>query len=314
MADPIGQRAMGYIDRKTGLIEGFTEKLLETLRQRVQVGPRTYGFEYEFISKEPLSLDLMEEIYEFLPSCGFVPGEGRFESSSGMYITFEPGGQIEYHSTPMPGWDEKAFHEALSEIRDTNGAILETLGIEYLSVGYMPGRGDAPLCLTSERYRNLHARMPKCGTRGREMMKGTASIHLHVGIRAIQEVPSLFNRLCQLSRTEEFAMSPDRRDIWDNTDPTRCGQAICTLENFKSAPQLMKELARFALDAVDLSEGVPFREKKEITFDKFLYHMTTIFTDVRLNLKAPTVELRTLDSLPASYFEEKWRGFISILE
>ncbi len=304
---------MNQRDGKT-ILEDFTARFLETLIQRAPSGPRSYGFEYEFISRTPLSLDNMDEIYRFMPSCGFVADEGSFLSPSGVYVTFEPGGQIEYHSTPMFGWDKRVFRDVMSEIRDTNEAIRKTLGVEYLTVGYIPGRGDAPLCLTSERYQNLHARMKMAGTRGLEMMKGTASIHLHVVIRNPQEMMPLFRKVCELSASEEFRASWDRRDIWNNADPTRCGQDICNHKHLERAEHLVREMVRFALDAVDLWEGVPFRKKGEITFDKFLYHMTTVFTDVRINCKGPTVEMRTLDSLPAADFEEKWRRFISIVE
>ncbi len=301
-------------NRKDELLECFTRMLLKALRERAPDGPRSYGFEYEFISRRPLSLDSMEEIYRFLPSLGFDQDEGRFVSRSGIYITFEPGGQIEYHSRPVFGWDKAWLDETLSEIKATNEAILNTLGIEYLGVGYIPGRIDAPLCLTTDRYLNLHARLKRSGTRGLEMMKGTASIHLHVVIRRSQEMPILFHELCRLSRGEEFGMSQDRREIWDNTDPTRCGQAVCLHEALRGSEELMRGLVRFALDAVDLWEGVPFRQRTNITFDKFLYHMTTIFTDVRINFKGPTLELRTLDSIPMPSFQEKWKRFISMLE
>jgi hypothetical protein len=42
--------------------------------------------------------------------------------------------------------------------------------------------------------------------------------------------------------------------------------------------------------------------------------MTTLFTDVRFNLKGPTLELRTLDSIPINEFIPKWNIFISSLE
>ena len=176
------------------LIKDYSARVIETIREQAVEGPRTYGFEYEFLPETPLSLDIMEEIYKFLPSCGFLPEGDCFMSSSGVYLTFEPGGQIEYHSTPMPGWEEGRFREAISLFRDTNRAILEEVGVNYLGVGYLPGRGRAPLCLTSSRYQNLHARMKHSGTRGQEMMKGTASIHLHVGIRHVRELVPIFQR------------------------------------------------------------------------------------------------------------------------
>jgi gamma-glutamylcysteine synthetase len=300
--------------KKSELIKNYSARVIETLREQAVTGPRTYGFEYEFLSETPLSLDVMEEIYGFLPSCGFLSEEDRFISSAGIYLTFEPGGQIEYHSIPMPGWDKSRFRETISLIEGTNKAILEKVGVNYLGVGYLPGRGEAPLCLTSRRYRNLHARMKRCGTRGREMMKGTASIHLHVGIRHVRELVPFFHRLCELSTSEAFGMSPDRRDIWDNTDPGRCGGGVCSDRKFADPEELIRNLVGFALEAQTIKENIPFIEKGDLSFGEFFYHLTTIFTDVRLNLKRNTVELRTLDSMRPDRFEAKWRQFISIVQ
>ena len=305
---------MTAMGAKNKLIKDYSARVLETIREQAVAGPRTYGFEYEFLPETPLSLDIMEEIYKFLPSCGFLPEGDRFMSSSGIYLTFEPGGQIEYHSIPMPGWDEGRFRETISLFGDTNRAILRKVGVNYLGVGYLPGRGGAPLCLKSNRYRNLHARMKLCGTRGREMMKGTASIHLHVGIRHVHELVPLFRRLCELSSSQEFRMSPDRRDIWDNTDSGRCGDAVCRGGKFADPEELTRRLVQFALEADTIKENLPFITKQDASFDEFFYHLTTIFTDVRLNLKRNTVELRTLDSMQPHRFEEKWRQFILTLQ
>ena len=71
---------------------------------------------------------------------------------------------------------------------------------------------------------------------------------------------------------------------------------------------------QFALEADTLKENIPFIEKGDASFDEFFYHLTTIFTDVRLNLKRNTVEMRTLDSMQPELFEEKWRQFILTLQ
>jgi len=42
--------------------------------------------------------------------------------------------------------------------------------------------------------------------------------------------------------------------------------------------------------------------------------MTTIFTDIRLNMKGLTWELRTLDSQPLDVFKKKWKIFIRKIE
>jgi glutamate--cysteine ligase len=70
----------------------------------------------------------------------------------------------------------------------------------------MPGRKDAPLCLDSERYINLHSRLSVCGTRGLEMMKGTASIHLHAGLKKIDELPLILAAMIKMSEMDEFKM------------------------------------------------------------------------------------------------------------
>jgi len=208
----------------------------------------------------------------------------------------------------------RASHRFLELIEETNGRVEQMLGIAYLAVGFIPDRAHSPLCLSSERYLKLHARMPECGTRGREMMKGTASVHLHVGIKDPEEMLRLFLRLVELSTCEDLRMSPERRDIWNNTDPTRCGMPSCNFQELTDSRDLCHELVRFALQADDIGENVPFMSLEGITFDGFLSHLTTIFTDIRLNMKGPSLELRTPDSIPSSEFEEKWDLFVNELE
>ena len=295
-------------------IQEFSRKLLALLGDKAVIGPRSFGFEYEFLSKEILSLDDMERLYAFLPKWGFSPNGAVFVSPSGMGITFEPGGQIEYFSPPLFPGEEERLDRLLGVIEETNRAIYKGLGIDYVALDYIPDRADAPLCLNSKRYLNLHARMPEAGTRGREMMKGTASIHLHVAILGVHELLPLFLRLVELSRSAEFEMSSNRRDIWNNTDPTRCGLPIATRSPLKSSEQWVEGFVRFTLNAVDLYDRIPFYKKKGITFQGFLDHMTTIFTDVRLNLKGPTMELRTLDSIPFEAFRGKWNLFVDSLK
>lgn len=299
--------------KKNALEEQYTRLLLEFIDHKAVKGPRTYGFEYEFISAIPLTLERMEELYNFLPEYGFYFNQEYFRHSSGLHLTFEPGGQIEYHSPPMFANDNDTVHRFLDLIAEINSSIHRKLGIEYLPTGYLSGRKNAPLCLNTKRYKNLHARLAQCGLRGLEMMKGTASIHLHVGIRDLTELAPLFSCLNKMSVMDEFKMGQDRRDIWDHTDSTRCGLPYA-IQNKSTPQQAADALVRFALQAYDISDNIPFYRTKNRSFDAFLYHMTTIFTDVRFNGKGPSVELRTLDSLPFSEFTQRWERFITLLE
>jgi len=296
------------------LIDLYTSKLIDLLMKDFTHNERSYGFEYEFISRQPLSRKDMQRVYDVLTKCRFLKDGTMFSSESGMYITIEPGGQIEYCSPPLLKDDDQGFHKLIELIKNTNRVIKDTLGIEYIGVGYIPDRADVPLVLDAERYQNLHTRMLTFGTRGREMMKGTASIHLHARILDMDDIIPLFGRFLELSTSDEFKMSLDRRDIWDNTDPVRCGQLVNDFQNIKSAESLIKEIVRFAMNADDIGENVPFPKKKDTSFEAFLNQMTTLFTDIRLNLKGPTCELRTLDSQPIPVFEQKWKKFINTIE
>ncbi|MCF8120675.1 MAG: hypothetical protein K9L83_10740 [Deltaproteobacteria bacterium] len=295
------------------LIETYTDLLLDLIREKSKTGPRTYGFEYEFLPETPLSPDHLDRLYAFLPRCGFYPEDGWFRHGQGISITFEPGGQIEYLSRPLLPEDTEAIEKALATIQHTNRAIKREWGLSYLAVGYLPGRGEAPLCLNSERYRLLHDRFGRSGARGREMMKGTASIHLHVVIRNLDEIAPLFVNLCEMSRSRLFGMSPERRDIWNKTDPGRCGLPYTGINRSSDPRQVIAEVVRVAVEADVVGEDRPFKELTNPGFDAFLYHLTTIFTDVRLNVKGPTMELRTPDSVPFPEFRMLWSQFVETL-
>ncbi len=294
-------------------ITEYSQRLLILLEEKIIPGQESFGFEYEFLPRHPLSLDIMQQIYRFLPEYGFKREGSSFVHKSGMYIDFEPGGQIEFHSEPLFAHEKERFTDCLIQIKDLLKIIKKDLGIEYLAQGYMPGRKDAPLCLDSERYINLHSRLSVCGTRGLEMMKGTASIHLHAGLKKIDELPLILAAMIKMSEMDEFKMGPDRRDIWNNTDPSRCGQPFKASHDMKPY-DVIEMIVDHAARAYHIGKNRPFLETDDLSFDAFMYHLTTIFTDIRLNIKGPSLELRTIDSVPFDQFETKWQRFTSVFE
>jgi glutamate--cysteine ligase len=291
----------------------YAEMLLDLLSEKVVPGPRTYGFEYEFISRNPLNINSMKKLYMFLPEKGFIAHGSSFLHESGMYIDFEPGGQIEFHTPPLLPEDNTSFNNCLKIIKDVIGTIYEKLNIEYIASAYIPDRKDSPLCLDADRYINLHNRLSNYGTRGLEMMKGTASIHFHAGIKSIEEFPGLFSRLIDISGKDDFKMGRDRMDIWRNTDSGRCGQPFLVDE--KDTPlSLIHKIVDHSLQAEHIAENKPFLETSDLSFEAFKYHLTTIFTDIRINLKGPSIELRTIDTVPFDQFKSKWYKFIALME
>ncbi len=292
----------------------FSKRYLDLLKHRTGAGERTYGFEYEFLPFHPLREEDMERLHGLLSSQGIRREGDEFILEDNIWISFEPGGQIEYQSPPITKGDNRLFESTIQFMDHTNAIIKDNLGIEYVGIGFLPGRKDAPLCNRSKRYMTLHERLLRTGARGVEMMKATASIHLHVIISDLERLLRLFYRLCELAGHPEFKMSPERRDIWNHTDPVRCGMPPCCFAEIETLDELIERLIDFALDAEALGEDVPFWQSKDQSFEAFLYHMTTLFTDVRFNLKGPTLELRTLDSMPTDQFHHKWHLFISLLE
>ena len=292
----------------------YTEKLFEQLSQVLVPGPLTYGFEYEFLPTCEMTSAKLEELGTVLPRLGFKrQADGGFRALDGLHITFEPGGQLEYGSPPLFGADEEGFANLLDHIAVTNQALEDLCGVQYRALDYRPGRALAPLCLNGRRYREMHSLFTDNGGRGREMMKGTASIHLHVRLRSLSEMVPLFRLLQNLSSDPDFAMSATRRAIWGETEPSRCQLPV--IGKVKNERMLLAHMVRHSLEALDLSRRTPFYKlNKGRSFADFLNHLTTIFTDVRLNLKGPTFELRTMDSLPAEDFVKRWRRFVEKVE
>lgn len=276
---------------------------------------RTFGFEYELIADKPLSSEDFKRVKSTLPSLGFPEKNGQVICNEGMYITFEPGGQIEFSSPPLGVNDMEIFDSLLSSINSTIKGIRKKTSVHYLPVPYIPDRGTAPMLLEARRYQDLHTLLGKASDRGREMMKGTAAIHLHVSLMNFDELLRIWAFMCALSRETGYAMGEQRRDIWNRTDPSRCGLSCAGSEDISSSDILFEKLICFALRALDLQRGVPFGNMNPRPYyEEFLIHFTTIFTDVRLNIKGMTLELRTLDARPLHMFRGTWITFLDMVQ
>ncbi len=289
----------------------YAEKLLDIILARENTLPRTYGFEYEFLPDRVLYHDDMSRLYAFLLGAGY--GLDKDVHSKGQRrIVFEPGGQIEYLSPPLKASDNKEFNETLDWLQDLNDLIEIETGIRYIGTDYIAGRYTAPLLLTSERYSRMHERFMKVDSRGPDMMKGTAAIHLHAALTCKEDLEEMYPLFCEMAFSKEFGMSNARREIWNRTDKCRCSLPDVNLEN--GALLILESIVRFALEAVELQSGKRFRSLEGKSFADFLDHLTTIFTDVRVNVKFATLELRTPDSRPLEEFPGIWEEFVEKCE
>lgn len=275
---------------------------------------REFGFEYELIAEKPLSREKFEQVKSVLPSLGFPKINDNIICDEEMYITFEPGGQLEFSSPPLKINEIEKFEMLLDIIDATVNGIREATSVNYIPVPYIPGRGTAPMLLEAQRYHNLHTLLGNVSDRGREMMKGTAAIHLHISLRRFDELLTIWAFMCALSRENRFAMGDQRRDIWNKTDPSRCGLRCTKSDAISSSDILFEQLICFALHALELESGLPFENiRPRPSFEEFLTHFTTIFTDVRLNPKGMTLELRSLDSRSLKDFNSTWSTFLEMV-
>ncbi len=295
----------------------YLNEFRDLLEKRVSGrSERTYGFEYEMIAENPLEKADLAGVQAALPGLGFhLNDNGLVMNTEGMYVTFEPGGQIEFSSPPLYPGDMELFDHLAKHIADTVESIRLSTGVSYVPVDFIPGRDRAPMLLDAERYKALHEFLGRTSDRGRDMMKGTAAVHFHAAVLSFEELLRLWELMCALSKEEVFAMGPQRRDIWNRTDPSRCGLTCTGAENVTTPEVLLEKLVEFALNALDLRTGIPFRNlSPEPGFKEFMVHFTTIFTDVRLNTKGLTLELRTPDSSPLHLFRGAWISFIDAVQ
>jgi glutamate--cysteine ligase len=207
------------------------------------------------------------------------------------------------------------FDNLLRIIGRTVAGIQSSTSVNYIPVPFIAGRAAAPMVLEAKRYHDLHSLLGTVSDRGREMMKGTAAIHLHASLTRFDELLKLWTFMCTLSRKDGFAMGTQRRDIWNRTDPSRCGLRCSRSDTVDSSCMLLEKLIRFALQALELRRAIPFESIQPApSFEEFTEHFTTIFTDVRLNVKGMTLELRTLDSRPLNRFRNTWTVFLEMVQ
>jgi glutamate--cysteine ligase len=271
----------------------------------------TVGVELEWFTQPTSDVDVLRALVEPIEP---LP--------SGSTITFEPGGQLELSSAPLPS-AALACDAIASDARIVH-EHLATRGIGLFAAGSDPDR-SLELRTDVPRYVAMRRFFDRFGPAAGRMMCGSASIHINVDGGIDPEGRERFEmaRLLGPVLVAAFANSPivdgrpagwksSRIAAWRQLDPTRTAPV--------TTPEAWMDYALGAL-VMFIRSGDDYRPTRaNLTFgdwidegsehgfpdaDDLAYHLTTLFPPVRPH---GHLELRMVDMVD----EPWWRAAVGV--
>jgi glutamate--cysteine ligase len=237
----------------------------------------------------------------------------------GSRISYEPGGQIELSTAPLP---RLGAVPALADDARALGTALAQAGIGMVAIGLEPGARRARL-LRSPRYDAMEAFFDADGDAGRTMMRSTAALQLNLDLgdpAAVARRWDLVHRIGPVLAAM-FANSPfrdgrpsgwrsTRLAVWHAIDARRTRPVANGVDcrdawaRYALAADVML-VRRSDHDHAPVAPGLTFADWIEHghptgwpTVDDLEYHLTTLFPPVR---PRGWLELRMIDALPAPW-------------
>ena len=175
------------------------------------------------------------------------------------YYSIEPGGQIEWASTP-----QRSLHDLQIELNNHQKRLnhlltnyqLETIDLAVEPI-YLPNEIDF---IDHKKYELMHELFIRTGKHGPWMMRNTTSIQINIDILSKKDAEEMafiadcLTPFCALL----FANGPfmagkpaknynHRYNIWNDTDPSRCGNLFD--HGIYSEDQLLDKFVDIVLDA-----------------------------------------------------------------
>lgn len=233
-------------------------------------------------------------------------------------ITLEPGGQVEFSSSPHGSLFDleralRSFLHRLREVGQSQNAI-------FVAAGFDPVRSlSEQQWIPKRRYEIMRPYLAARGRRAWDMMCRTAAVQVHIDYSDIDDLAKKFrlaNRIGPIAAAI-FANSPfehghlsgyksTRYATWLETDPDRTGLSPLGLAGEISASRFLEYISKVPMlfvrrdgDYIDYT-GHAFDEfiagcecPERAIFQDFTDHLSTIFTEARLK---PHVEQRSIDS------------------
>ena len=231
-------------------------------------------------------------------------------------ITLEPAAQIEI--SIIPGDNIGLIRDIYMDFYEKLSAILKLSGQQLYTVGCQPvSHVDELELIPKGRYRLMDEHFKKTGTGGRQMMRGTASTQISVDFTSEEDFRrklqtayyytpmfKLVSDRVNVFQGEAVDTSLKRTDIWNRTDPARCG----ILPGVFKADYGFKDYAEYVCSVpliflpgengeqyTDMATAPELFEGREIT-EKDIEHIFSMpFPDVRVKRY---LEIRGADSMP----------------
>lgn len=287
--------------------------------------PRRVGIELEWLAVDlgaPASPAPFDVTRAAVAALGTLPG--------GSLCTFEPGGQVELSSPPLP-----LAHTIEAAALDTTilGEELARHGVGLVAVGLEPGP-QRDRVVHAPRYDAMEAFFDGGGGAGRTMMRSTAALQVNLDLGDAIDVTCRWRAAHDLGPmlAAMFANSPfgvdgpsgyrsTRLAVWQGIDETRTG----SVGDVRGA-DCHRAWVDYVLDArvMQICESDEHHEPVvgSLTFGEWLdaghslgwptiddleYHLTTLFPPVR---PRGWLELRMLDALPSPW----WRVAVALAD
>ena len=262
---------------------------------------------------------VLYEISDQFDTSYYEQGQLMGLENTWILITLEPGCQLEISLACMSDLDQifSIYHACIMQIRQ----IIEPMGYEIVYSGGLPTVSSRQVQrIDKKRYQYMEAWFQQVGTRGLEMMKATAAVHVSVDYSDEKDFVLKY-RLANIlhpifafltSNTKQYAGQQNedlllRDSIWHHTDDARCGVIPSLFEEdfgFMHYAKWLLDLPLIVMhdhdefiDAKDLN----VRQAMEIYGqqpEKISHYLSMSFLDIRLKR---FIEIRSADSMPEWY-------------
>ena len=242
-----------------------------------------------------------------------LPGGGR--------VTFEPGGQVELSSPPLP---LRLACDALARDASRLGEAMATLGVGLVASGLEPGH-PRERAVRSARYDAMEAYFDAAGPSGRRMMRSTAATQINLDLGRGPEIDRRWRAAHAIGPmlAAAFANSPigehgptglraARLAVWSDIDQCRTAAAtpngsdgretwvdyaldahVMLVRSSTDQHQAVLEPLTFA-EWIDRGHELGWPTSEDLE-----YHLTTLFPPVRAR---GWIELRMVDAVPAPWW------------